>query len=114
MKILDDYFNLQKEIFEYFGYEEDWLAIPLDDCCEMYWHLTGEGRGDEVHYANTKEDLLNTDDKDNYYVDEIYTQRFLPKGVYRGKDFTMICCDPHTDCNHFLRIFDNSKEVNDL
>lgn len=45
------------------------------------------------------------------YSNEIYTQRFLPKWVYRGKDYTMICVDTHTDGNKFLQIFDNSKEI---
>lgn len=45
------------------------------------------------------------------YSDEIYTQCFLPKWIYRGKDYTMILIDIHTDGNRFLAIYDNKKEI---
>ena len=54
-------------------------------------------------------ELLNSDG--DYYQNEIYTQRFLPKWVYRGKEYTMICVDTRTDGNTFLQVFDNSKEI---
>jgi len=105
MKLLDDYFKLQKEIYNYFGYKEDWVIIPLDDQTDCFWTLN-EGEG-YVRFAETKEKLNSNG---NYYENEIYTQRFLPKWVYRGKDFTMICVDTHTDGNKFLQVFDNKKE----
>ena len=108
MKSIDDYFALQAEIFDYFGYVEDWRAIPLADARDSYWYLTGEGAGDEVLFADNEEDLHN--DEGNNYSAEIYTQRFLPKWVYRGKEFTMVCVDTHTDGNKFLMVFDNEKE----
>ena len=107
MKLVTEYFNLQNKIFDYFGYKEDWCVIPLSDCTDMYWTLIGEGPG-ELHYADTKQDLL--DKSGCYYVDSIYTQRFLKKWVYRGENYTMVCCDPHVDGNKFLRILDNEKE----
>lgn len=107
MKLLDDYLGLQEKIFEYFGYVEDWRAIPIDDSREFYWRLYGEGPG-SVRFANTE--VLLDDPAQNYYEDEIYTQRFLPRWVYRGKEYTMVCVDTHVDGNQFLRIFDNSKE----
>jgi hypothetical protein len=36
MKLLTQYFALQKQIYEYFGYTEDWKTIPLDDSTEYY------------------------------------------------------------------------------
>ena len=44
-------------------------------------------------------------------VNDIYTQRFYDKWVWRGKDYTMIFCDTHTDGNKFFGIYDNKKEV---
>lgn len=108
MQLLDDYFKLQQQIFDYFGYVEDWRVIPLDDCKEHYWRLDGEGPG-EVHYADSLDELNNKEG--NYYVDEIYTQRHLPKWVYRGEEYTMVCCNPHVDGNTFLRVFSNNKEI---
>ena len=111
MKALDDYLALQEEIFSYFGYVENWVAIPIDDCREYYWRLDeDEGGSGTVTYADTL-DTLNDEEAGNYYQDEIYTQRFLPKWVYRGAEYTMICCNPGVDGNKFLRIFNNAKEA---
>ena len=44
MKLLDDYFKLQKEVYDYFGYVEDWVVIPLEDGTEYFWKLH-EGYG---------------------------------------------------------------------
>lgn len=107
MKLLDDYFAIQKQIFDHFGYVEDWAVIPLDDARDSYWRLDGEGPG-EVCFADS-EDELNSE-TGNYYVNSIYTQWHLKKWVYRAADFTMICVDTHTDGNKFLKIFDNTKE----
>jgi len=107
MKLLDDYFALQAKIFEYFGYREDWSVIPFDDARNYYWRLEGEGPG-KVHYAKTEQELA--EESGNYYVNGIYTQRFLPKWVYRADDYTMVCVDTHTDGNKFLQVFDNALE----
>lgn len=107
MDKIDEYFKLQKEIYDYFGYQEDWVAIPIDDSRKYYWTLNGEGPG-EVCFADTEQELINQ--TGNYYINEIYTQRFLPKWVYRGEEYTMICVDTRTDGNKFLQIFDNKKE----
>lgn len=106
MRLLDEYFALQKQIYQYFGYVEDWAVIPIDDERESYWQLLGNS----VRFAETKEQLLD-DDAEEYYENEIYTQRHLPKWVYRGEEYTMICVDTHIDANKFLQIFDNSKEI---
>lgn len=107
MQLLTEYLHLQKQIFEFFGYQENWRVIPLDDCREYFWRLTGDGPG-SVQYADTEEELQS--ESGNYYEDSIYTQRFLEKYVYRGDGFTMVCCDPAVDGNKFLRVFDNMKE----
>jgi len=106
MKLLKEYFEKQKEIYEYFGYNEDWVVIPLDDSTEYYWSLDTDG----VRFAETKEDLLD-EEGGNYYYNEIYTQRFLHQWVYRKPDYTMMCVDTHTDGNKFLQVFDNKKEI---
>jgi hypothetical protein len=115
MQLLKDYFALQQQIHDYFGYEEDWVTIPLDDATDMYWRIIGgEGRGGSVQFAESIEDLPSDYyDSGMYYENEIYTQRFLPKWVYRGAEYTMICVDTHTDGNRYLQVFDNSKEVKD-
>lgn len=108
MNILINYNKAKKELFEYFGYKEDWVAIPVDDATEYYWNLTGEGSGDSVRFGK-KIDVITL--SGDHYENEIYAQRFLKKWVYQGKDYTMICVDTHVDGNKFLQIFDNSKKI---
>ena len=108
MKLLDDYFALRNQVFEYFGYVEDWRVLPLDDARHFYWRLDGEGPG-LVTFAETEAGLDDTDEADAY-ENEIYTQRHLPKWVYRGAEYTMIVVDTHTDGNQLLQIFANAKE----
>lgn len=109
MQLLTEYFEIQKKVFAYFGYVEDWRVIPLDDAREYFWRIDGEGPG-TVCYADSEDELAN--ESGNYYEDEIYTQRHLPRWVYRGDEFTLVCCNPGVDGNVFLRVFDNSKEMN--
>ena len=108
MKKLDDYFKLQKEIFDYFGYVEDWVVIPLDDATDFFWCL--DKNEDNVLFALIKENVFEGTDED-VFSNEVYRQRFLKKWVYRGKDYTMICVDTHTDGNKFFAFFSNNKEV---
>lgn len=113
---IDKYFELEDAVHEIFGYVEDWVAIPLDDKRDYFWTLDGtydkHGKviGGEVRFAEDPETL---DDiaAGEYYSNEIYTQRFLPKWVYETDEYTMICVDTHTDGNKFLQIFDNSKKI---
>ena len=110
MELLKQYNRTRQELFDYFGYVEDWVVIPVDDQTHCLWQLTGEGRGDVVRFAETLKDLQD-EEAGQYYENEIYTQRFLPKWVYRGADYTMVVVDTHTDGNKFLQIFDNAKEI---
>lgn len=110
MKLLNEYFEKQQEVYDYFGYVEDWAAFPLDDKIKFYWYINGN----EVVYSEKKEDLPLTDeasDRGHYYSDEINCGRFLPKSVYEKPDYTMITVDTHVDGNKFLYVFDNSKKV---
>lgn len=108
--MFNEYFELQQKIFDYFSYVEDWKVIPLVDHREYYWTLKGQDDDGEVVYYEkpiTASVLLS----EEYYAASIYTQRFLPKWVYRADDYTLICMDTHTDGNKFLGVFDNSREI---
>jgi hypothetical protein len=61
-----------------------------------------------VRFAKTEQELESEDG--DYYENEIYTQRHLPKWVYRGADYTMVVVDTHTDGNKFLQVFANANE----
>ena len=107
MKLLNDYFELQAKIFSRFGYIEDWRRLPLDDARGYYWRLDGEGPG-TVRFARSEEKLASEDG--DYYENEIYTQRHLPKWVYRADDYTLVVVDTRTDENKLLQVFDNALE----
>ena len=114
MELLTKYFDLQKQIYEYFGYVEDWRAIPLDDKTDAHWMLSQDATGSG--WVAWSEKPLSADvveAGEEIYSAEIYTQRFLPKWVYRADEYTMVCADTRTDGNKFLMVFANDKECSD-
>lgn len=107
--IVDAYEAARKAIFDHVGYVEDWVTIPLDDNRERFWRLNGgEGHGGELLYADSEDELRTGEGK--CYSAVIYTQRFLPKWVYRGPVLTLVCADTQCDGNKFLFVLDNAKE----
>lgn len=112
MKLLKEYFELEQKIFDYFGYKEDWVVIPLEDQTGCYWFLTGEKQGDTCVWYDAPFTIEVVQDG-AIYDGPIYTQRYLSKWVYRREDYTMVCVNTQTDGNKFLMIFDNAKECKD-
>jgi len=106
MELIKNYLDARQEIYDHVGFEEDWVVYPIDDCTDKFWSEDGK----IVRYANTEDEFK--EQYNNYYEDEIYTQRFYKKWVYEGKDFTMIFCNPRVDGMIWFRIFDNKKRVN--
>lgn len=112
MDLLREYFDLQEQIYDYFGYKEDWVVIPLEDSTEYYWYVQQDERGyGTVSFSSKPLTAELISEGAEFYQHEIYTQRFLSKWVYRAEDYTMICVDTRTDGNKFLQVFDNSKEL---
>ncbi len=105
---IDQYFDLKQQLFDYFGYVEDWRVFAVDDARGHYWKLVCDNTG--VHFADTIADL-HDEEGGNYYANEIYKQRFLSKWIYRTEEYTMMLVDTHTDGNKYLQIFDNAKEL---
>jgi hypothetical protein len=112
--LLNSYTETQGRLFEYFGYVQDWVSIPVQDNTDDHWLLLEgkNGRG-VVTFAGEEltPELLNHETPGCFYGYSIYTQRFLPKWVYRAQDYTMIVVDTHTDGNKYLAIFANAKEA---
>jgi len=115
MTIIDHYFKLQKEIFQYFDYVEDWAIIPLDDQTEKYWMICGpeDKNTTSIVYSNNPFTEQYLTKGKEIYSGTIYTQTHLPKWVYRSLEHTMISVDTHSDGNKLLMIFDNNKECLD-
>lgn len=109
MKLFDLHQKVEKKVHEYFGYVEDWKVIPLDYGLEYHWFLdeSDDSKVNHVTFAKNMEDFSTGE----YYQNEIYRQRFLPKWVYRGEDYTMVVVDTNTDGNKFLQIFSNDLEI---
>lgn len=111
--LLDDYFERQEMVHEAFGYKEDWKAIPLDDRRGEHWMLVGgEGPGGKCVW-HEKPLTVEMMGKGDFYSGTIYTQRFLPKWVYRNKTHVMVSIDTHTDGNKFLMVFEGQLECTD-
>ncbi len=113
MKLFDSFFTAEEEIFKYFSYKEDWVKIPLHDDRDVEWYLEQDkyGSGKITYCENFAKQAY---DGNEWYQSIIYTQRFLPKWVYRTKDYTMISYDTQTDGVKYLGIFDNKKEIKKL
>lgn len=114
MQLLDDFLELRRKIFDYFGYVEDWRVLPLDDRRGHHWmlmqHSTGSG---EVAWSPEPFTEEAIEAGQAVFSAAIYTQRHLPKWVYRGPEHTMVVVDTNTDGNQLLMIFDNSLECAD-
>lgn len=104
MDIVNDFFRAKQAIYDHVGFVEDYVFYPIDDCRERYWAIEEES----VKSAETMEKFNSNG---GYYLDDIYTQRFYQKWVYRGEKYTMIFCHPHVDGMKYFSIFDNEKEV---
>lgn len=108
--------ELQQQIFDHVEYVEDWRVLPIEDAREHYWAVD-LADANWVKFSEKREALeywLANDDwgpHRNVYENAIYTQRFLPKWVYRGKVLTMVVADTHTDGNKILQIFRTDREV---
>jgi hypothetical protein len=110
--IIDAYFSAKDHVHKLMGYKPDWVEIPMDDCRGVYWMLPdGEEHG---QIAWCKEPFTEANISDgNFYSGLIYTQRFLPKYVYRTPTHVMVSVNTQTDGNRFLMIFDADKECTD-
>lgn len=116
---VDRFFEARKAIFEHVGYRENWRVFPIDDSRDLFWAVDEQEREwvkfspERVALAYWLED--HDDEYGSYgnvlYQDVIYTQRHLPKWVYRGADLTIVVVDTQTDGNKFLRLFRNANEV---
>jgi hypothetical protein len=118
--MIDSLFEALREIYDYFGYVEDWCVFPVHDDRHSYWFLAG---GDDRGMGATlvTSSLENVRELHEEYNDRgeggmhheesvVFTNRHLPRWVYRAEYHTMVLVDTHTDGNKWLSILDNAKE----
>lgn len=109
MKLLDDYFKLQKQIFNHFGYVEDWRRFPIENHTDETWMLFEYS----VAYAGVPWEPEMIEKGEQHYKGVIYTYRHLKQHVFRAKDETMVLVDTQTDGNIVLMVFSNANECHD-
>jgi hypothetical protein len=104
MNIIENYNKAYKALLDHVGLNEDWVVCPIDMNVDMIWEV------DEYtcKYAKSVDQFLSDGD---YYEDEIYTQRFYPKWVYEGKEYTLVFCNPGVDGMKWWRVFKNSNRA---
>lgn len=112
--LIEKFFEMQSKVHKYFGYVEDWKVIPMDPQMGRSWIICGPEDSSSTKVAWTKQgsefSKCLIEKGEELYTGTIYTQRFLPKWVYRGDDYTMVAVDTHSDGNQMLMIFENVLE----
>jgi hypothetical protein len=115
--VVDAYFEHRAAIFKHVGYVENWRILPIVDYRRDYWSVDKFER-EYVRHSPNREAIAYWIEHDDYgkygdrvYENSIYTQRHLPKWVYRGKELTIVVVDTHTDGNQYLQLFANDREI---
>jgi len=108
-EILNGFFNLRRDIKHYFGYEDDWEMLPLDDERDMYWMLV-EGKSPFVVYSEAPL-TPKTISEGEFCFGPVFDHRKTRRTAYRRDDLVAVPVDTQTDGNKFLMIFDTAKEV---
>ncbi len=118
-ELVDQYFDLQRQIFEHVGYVEDWTAYPMEDQRGNSWRLDSHNvtwaESIEAMPADDEDELDGEDaeSKGDYYTAELLYNHRVPESVYRGAELTLIRVDTNSDNNRMLLIFSNDHEVAD-
>jgi len=105
--LIDKYFNILQEVYDYFGYREGWRTFAVVDYREYVWDLIdGDDRVGYSHGPITEESIEYGMD---IFDSEVFTYTNQTKWTYEKEDYTMILLDTQTDGNIDLAIFDNKK-----
>lgn len=111
-QLIEDYKKALQAIYDHVGFTEDWVVCPIDDKTEHYWYLSNtKGAGFVIYIEEDRQNLKQALENLEYYKDEIYTQRFYKKWVYRGEDFTLVMCNPGVDGMKWFTLFDNKLQI---
>jgi len=92
MKLLQKYFKIIHEIYEYFDYSTNDRILPLEDYKEFYWKVKNK----IIYYSANKDEI-------NDFSDNVVA-------VYVGEEFTMVNVLLE-DGEESLFIFDNLKKI---
>lgn len=107
-ELLKNYKEAEDALYGHVGFTPDWVLCPIDICDDVVWDIIEDG----VKYAETEEEFFSTNG--DYYLDDIYKQRFYEKHVFEGEELTMVMCDPHIDGVKWFRFFRNDKRISNM
>lgn len=107
--LLNRYQEIEQQIYNYFGYKEDWSKFCIDDCTEYFWYF---GKCEDVFYCNAR----NKEEAKKIILIgiESYSCRIINNHIYKKNDLTLMLLNTECDGNIFLSIFDNSKEIKNI
>jgi hypothetical protein len=122
--LLQNFLNARDALYEHCGFEEDWIAFPIEDVSSSYWCIKNEDWkqdgtkeeseatfNGEVRWSDSIESLKNAKDDECYSAALVRHRFFNAKSVYRGEDFTLIIGYPGVDGMRWLYCFDSRKEM---
>lgn len=109
-ELLSRYNELESQILNYFGYQQEWTMLPLDDMTMMYWMLADDKVvwSDKLLTAETVEKGMEIYDAVAYIAFNM-TERW----IWTKDDYTLLRVNTRSDNNHLLMVFDNSRQVTD-
>lgn len=105
MQIFNNYFDLEKQIHEYFKYKKECTVYPLADHSNYYWMILDH----KVVYSDEPFSLSNIREGQGIYSAAFYGHKHL----WSADKYTLVRADTQTDGNKFLMIFDNQKRTMD-
>lgn len=101
MDLLNRYFALQQQIYDYFGYAPGGPLLPLEDNTEYYWTIDD----DIVQFGESSV-------SSEWQYDYVGLPGMLKGGwIYPGDEFTLLVVDTEVSGNKVLAIFDNAKQL---
>lgn len=104
-KLIKNYNSAIKALYDHVGFVEDYIVYPIYDLTDKFWSIDNQY---EIKYANSLEQY---DSNGDFYISNVYAQRFYNKWIYIGKDLTMVFMDTHTDGMRYFAVFTNALEV---
>ena len=105
MELLDNYLDIQKKIYEHFGYSDDRGLLPISDLRQYFWRLMLDIN--HIRFSENTEALIGEYTVFYDYYDEV------DDVIYKTEEHTMILINPDYEGEKFLMIFDNKKEIID-
>ena len=92
MKLLNKYFKIIHQIYDYFDYSGSEKIYPIEDYTEFDWIL----KDNKILYSS----------EDDEYIEDEYID------VYNGEEYTMFLIKDSLNVDDCLIIFDNKKKLN--